>query len=179
MEFSIGMVHGRFQPVHVEHLAYIRRGLERCSLLVIGITNPDRSDRAPEAASSHRHLDDANPFSFCQRAEMIKQCLFDAGEDLRRVSIVPFHLHDPSKWQDYVPPPSATVQYVRAFSVWEDQKIALFEKHGFHVEVLDKRAPKNVEATQVRNLMRSGGNWRQLVPGGTQRVIDLIAAGRL
>jgi nicotinamide mononucleotide adenylyltransferase len=175
----IGMVHGRFQPVHIEHFGYIMRGLSRCSHLVIGITNPDPSDIQSEPSSPHRHLEDSNPFTFFQRSEMIKQCLFDEGVSLQRISIVPFHLHDPSKWKCYLPPPKETVQYVRAFSQWEDEKIAAFEAHGFRVEVLDRRAPKNVEGVGVRKLMRAGGNWSDLVPPGTTRVLKLIEAGQL
>jgi nicotinamide mononucleotide adenylyltransferase len=179
MVTPIGMVHGRFQPVHVEHFQYILRGLAQCSQLIVGITNPDPSDFSAEAASPHRHLDESNPYTFFQRSEMIKQCLIDEHVDLGRISLAPFHLHDPSKWRDYLPPPRVIVQYVRAFSEWEDQKIKLFEQHGFKVELLDYRAPKNVEGVQVRALKRSGGDWLTMVPPGAARVIERIEAGCL
>ncbi len=41
---SFGMVHGRFQPFHNEHLDYVLRGLARSTTLVIGVTNPDPSE---------------------------------------------------------------------------------------------------------------------------------------
>ena len=36
---------------------------------------------------------------------------------------------------------------------------------------------KEVEATDVRLLMASGGDWRSLVPAAVAKVIDRIAAG--
>ncbi len=175
----LGMVHGRFQPVHNEHLLYILRGLSRCSRLVIGITNPDASEYKASSLSPHRHNEEANPYTYFQRMEMIRECLVDEHIDLARISLIPFHLFAPDKWHYYLPPPEAVVQYVRAFSSWEDEKIALFQKYGYRVEVLDRRMTKTVEGTQVRTIMREGGNWRQLVPPGTARVIDKVNTGDL
>jgi nicotinamide mononucleotide adenylyltransferase len=179
MPVELGMVHGRFQPLHIEHLQYILRGLGRCSHLVVGITNPEASEYQADSLSPHRHQEQANPYTYFQRSEMVRECLVDERVDLARVSIVPFHLFDPERWRYYLPSPGAVVQFVRAFSGWEDKKIELFRTHGFRIDVLDRRMPKNVEGKQVRNLMDAAGNWRQLVPPGTARVIDRLTAGEL
>ena len=176
MVTTIGMVHGRFQLVHNEHLQYILRGLSRCSRLVIGITNPEASEYKADPLSPHRHQVEANPYTYFVRSEMIRECLVDERVDLARVSIVPFHLFDPEKWRYYLPSPGTVVQYVRAFSAWEDKKIELLKSYGFRVEVLDRGMKKNIEGTQVRELIRTGGTWRQLVPPGTARVIDMLNA---
>ncbi len=127
----------------------------------------------------HRHLSESNPFTYFQRAEMIAQCLSDCGLDLSKISIVPFHLFRPDLWKYYLPKPESTVQFVRIFSAWEEKKIALFESHGFRVTILDRNAPKNIEARQVRKLLIEDGDWQSLVPPGTARVIQLIKEGRL
>lgn len=35
-----GVVHGRFQPLHLKHMEYILAAKMRCQKLYIGITNP-------------------------------------------------------------------------------------------------------------------------------------------
>lgn len=176
---EFGMVHGRFQPFHNEHLDYVLRGLARSTTLVVGVTNPEPSERIPESTSAHRHIAESNPFTFFQRTQMITQCLIDCGINLSKISIVPFHLFRPDLWLNYLPKPESTTQYVRIFSEWEEKKIQLFESHGFRVTVLDRNVPKNIEATQVRKLLDEEGDWRSLVPSGTARVIQLIEEGRL
>lgn len=177
MKAYLGMVHGRFQMFHKEHLQYVLRALSRCDNLVIGITNPDPTQFQEEISSPHRHLASANPFTYFQRVEMIKHSLIDCEVSLQRVTFVPFHLFDISKWAYYLPSPKATIQYVRIFSEWEEKKTKLFEAYGFRVEILDRGAPKNIEGVQVRRLWREGGNWEDLVPDGTIRVVRMIEEG--
>jgi nicotinamide mononucleotide adenylyltransferase len=110
---------------------------------------------------------------------MIRESFLDRGLSMNNVSIVPFHIFHLPKWQCYLPPARHTTQYVRAFSEWEDKKIESFRRFGFSVEVLDWRAPKGIEATAVRELMRSGKHWQDKVPEGTARVIRKVEAGLL
>ena len=41
MHDQIGVIHGRFQLLHNEHMKYIMAGKERCEHLIIGICNPE------------------------------------------------------------------------------------------------------------------------------------------
>ncbi|HLB26627.1 MAG TPA: adenylyltransferase/cytidyltransferase family protein [Dehalococcoidia bacterium] len=177
MKHRHGMVHGRFQPFHLGHLAYLQAALQRCDTLIVAITNPDPSAVREEAEASHRHRDDANPYTFFQRQMMVREALLDEGVDLRRVVFTPFPINFPERWQYYLPPD--TVQFIRVFSDWERKKVERFRGAGYTVEVLHPGAEKEVEATDVRALMASGGDWRALVPAAVARVIDRIAAGEL
>ena len=170
----MGMVHGRFQPFHIEQLQYILSGLAKCDFLTIGITNPDPTEFKFESRSNHRHLSDANPFSFYQRAHMINESLIDIKIDLNRITITPFHLFDSTKWKYYLPSVKSTVQFVRIFSPWEQKKVKLFEDYGFKVVIIDQGIKKNIEATEVRRRMKNGEDWKALVPNGTARVIEKI-----
>ncbi len=38
---TFGVIHGRFQILHNDHMRYLLAGKERCEHLVVGITNPD------------------------------------------------------------------------------------------------------------------------------------------
>ena len=110
---EFGMVHGRFQPFHNEHLDYVLKGLARSMTLVVGVTNPDPSERIPESTSAHRHLAESNPFTFFQRTEMIIQSLIDCGINLSKISIVPFHLSRPDLWPYYLPKPENQIYFAR------------------------------------------------------------------
>jgi nicotinamide-nucleotide adenylyltransferase len=174
-----GMVHLRAQPFHNDHLEYVLTALSLTEHLIVGITNPDPSTFREEPSSPHRHLAGANPYTYFQRARMIELSLDREGVALSRVTVVPFDPTDPAKWSYYLPVASAVTQYVRLFSSWEDRKADLLRAYGFDVYVVDRRAEKQVTATQVRELLQSGGDWRRLVPDGTAAVLEMIALGIL
>lgn len=174
---NLGMVHGRFQPFHNEHLEYVLSGLKRCKRLIIGITNPEPSEFKFKKSSNHRHLVESNPFTFFQRMEMIKQALTDLNIDLKLVSVVPLYLFDHLKWEFYLPNPNITTQYVRVFSSWERKKIETFKSYGFKVEIIDKGVKKNMTGTLVRKLIGSDDDWERYVPNATSRIIKKIKQG--
>ena len=41
MSDPIGVIHGRFQMLHLGHMEYLLAGKARCERLIIGISNPD------------------------------------------------------------------------------------------------------------------------------------------
>ena len=93
MNARYGMIHGRFQPFHLGHLTYLRAALERCETLIIPATIRE------EAEASHRHRQEANPYSFFQRQMMIRETLLDEGVDLQQVVFVPFPINFPERWR--------------------------------------------------------------------------------
>ncbi|MDZ4278537.1 MAG: adenylyltransferase/cytidyltransferase family protein [Dehalococcoidia bacterium] len=170
-----GMIHGRFQPFHDGHLEYLRAALGRSEALLVGITNPDPGQVGQEDTSEHRHLPDANPFTFFQRLLMIREVLRDERVSLDSAIIIPFPVNFPDTWRSYLP--SDVVHYVRVFSAWEQTKVDRLREYGYRVEVLHPGATKHVEATEVRRRMAAGEDWRALVPPGVARVIESIAEG--
>ena len=164
------MIHGRFQPFHRGHLAYLLDAASRCSRLFVGITNPDRSPVPAEPRSPHRHLAEANPYTYVERAAMIRAALSEAKVDLRRIAIVPFPLHDPSLWSRTVPP--GMTHFVRIFSPWEAEKAARLRAEGFAVIELAAPGSKEISGTQVRKLIAEGGDWRSLVPAAVAVFIE-------
>ena len=38
---EVGVIHGRFQGLHLAHMEYLLAGKSRCRFMYIGITNPD------------------------------------------------------------------------------------------------------------------------------------------
>jgi cytidyltransferase-like protein len=167
-----GMIHGRFQPFHNGHLAYLSGAAARCRTLFVGITNPDRLRTRPEADDPLRHLPESNPFTYTERLLMVSAAADEAG--VGPVIVIPFPVTEPDLWDDYVPP--GTVQYLRIFSPWGGAKLERFRALGHAAEVLDAPEGKAVSGDEVRRAMRNGADWRRLVPPAVARVIDTLPA---
>ena len=92
------------------------------------------------------------------------------------VHVTPFPITEPELWDDYVPPDA--VHFVRLFSRWGSAKLDRLRGRGYRAEVLDAPGGKTVSGAQVRGAMRSGGDWRPLVPPAVARVIDGLPPDR-
>jgi nicotinamide-nucleotide adenylyltransferase len=161
------MIHGRFQPFHNGHLAYLLGAGARCEALYVGITNPDPTHVAVEEADPDRSSPQANPFPYHLRQAMVCEAAAEAGVECHRLAVVPFPIHQPELWSCYVPPHA--VQYLRLFSPWGETKRARLEAAGYRVEVLEGR--KEVSGTEVRRRLREGGAWEELVPPAVARLV--------
>lgn len=161
MHYRYGMIHGRFQPFHLEHLRYFRLAWEQSEQVVIGITNPDPSTILADDLSRHRHLPEENPLTFIERLMIIQGTLRDEGYPMERIFIVPLPIHHPDRWPYYIP--QGTTIFVVVYSPWEKQKAEQLRKAGFHVVVVDT-LKKGISGQQVRSLLRSNGDWESLVP---------------
>ena len=164
-----GMIHGRFQPFHLGHLAYLRGAAERCDDVFVGITNPDPTRIRPEPSDPLRHLPESNPWSYVERLLMVKAAAADLDLDLARVHVIPFPVNEPALWPAYVP--DGVTQYLRLFSEWGGTKLERLRDAGYEVVVLDEGAEKAVSGAEVRQALREGGEWEPLVPPGVARVI--------
>ena len=173
----LGMIHGRFQPFHNGHLAYLLGAASCCDELYVGVTNPDPSHVLPDPLDPVRHLPEANPFTYAERQLFVKAAAADAGLDLARVHVVPFPVSEPELWPAYVP--AGVIHYIRLFSVWGHSKRERLEAAGYEVVVLDEGAAKEVSGADVRAALRAveTASWRALVPSGVAHVLEgLVAA---
>lgn len=162
------MIHGRFQPLHNGHLAYLEAAAGRCAVLFVGITNPDRRALRPEPADPLRHLPESNPFTYTERLLMIAAAAEEAG--IAGVRIIPFPVTEPELWDDYLP--RDAVHFLRLFSPWGGTKLDRLRARGHRTEVLEAPEGKAVSGEQVRAAIRQAGDWRPLVPPAVARFID-------
>ena len=169
---TYGIAHGRFQPFHLEHLNYVQSIMTRCQVCVVAITSPVPTEQMFEETSSHRHLTKSNPYTFFDRAEMIRRSLLSLSVNTPNFTIVPLHLNDPAQWEQFLPPRDQSVFFVRVFSDWERKKIRLFQDNGYNVEQIDVGYRKCITATDVRFAIKKGDNWKHLVPKGTCETIE-------
>jgi cytidyltransferase-like protein len=167
------MIHGRFQPFHNGHLAYLEAAAARSDTLLVGITNPDRRRTRPEVDDPARHLPEANPLSYTERLLMISAVAEEAG--VRRLHVIPFPVNEPDLWDDYVP--ADVTHFLRVLSPWGRAKLERLRAEGHRVEVIDAPEGKTVSGEQVRAAIRGGGDWRPLVPPAVARFVDGLPAG--
>jgi nicotinamide-nucleotide adenylyltransferase len=162
------MIHGRFQPFHLEHLRYFRLAWESSEKVIVGVTNPDTSTIVADELSDHRHLAQENPFTFIERCIMIQESLREEGYPMERIYIVPFPIHHPDRWLHYVPP--GTAMFVVVYSPWERRKAKKFQEAGLQVVVEDS-FNKSISGQQIRTLLAEGRQWEHLVPPAVARFL--------
>ena len=162
----LGMVHGRFQPFHNGHLEYLRGAATLSDAVFVGITNPDPQRIKEEPSDPLRHLPESNPFSYVERLLMVSEVAHDEGI---RAHVIPFPVNEPELWSAYVP--RGVTQYLRLFSAWGGTKLERMKEAGYEVVILDEGSEKEISGSEVREALRSGGDWESLVPPGVARVI--------
>lgn len=140
---------GRFQPFHNGHLMVIKGMTKVCGKIVIGIGSP-------EAATSGE-----NPFTAAERREMIQRALQDENIipnfDVFIVEVP--DVGDDEAWAKKCLELAETVHQVWTGNEWTK---TCFEKIGIEVKTI-KEVP-GISATEIRERMKEGGDWRALVP---------------
>ena len=168
---EIGVVHGRFQMPHHDHMKYILAAKARCRHLIVAITNPDpsltRYDPADPARSSPAH----NPLTYYERYVILKEALLAQGLHHRTFSLVPLPINFPELYQYYVP--RQAVFYLTIYDAWGERKLQMFESLGLPVEVLwrQPKAEKGLTSTLVRQKIAQGQAWEHLVPAGVSPLL--------
>jgi cytidyltransferase-like protein len=171
MKSECGVIHGRFQGLHNGHMEYLLAGKSRCRFLYIGITNPDPSLIRENAADLKRSRDDANPFTYFERMEMLRDALVEAGVQRSEFDVVPFPINTPQLIQYYTP--TTATYYVTIYDAWGRTKAETLTSLGLRVEVMWERtmAQRLTTGTEVRQLISGGKPWRNLVPNAVAEYI--------
>jgi nicotinamide mononucleotide adenylyltransferase len=168
---KIGVVHGRFQVLHNDHLTYILAAKSRCKHLVVGITNPDPSLTREDNAAPQRSNPTANPLTYFERYTLVKETLCDAGLDYGNFAVVPFPINVPELYCYYVP--LDAVFYLTIYDEWGTRKSELFRQCGLVTEVMWERPlkEKGLTSTEIRRRMMNSEPWEHLVPRAVATLI--------
>lgn len=169
-----GLFVGRFQPFHKGHLEAIKDVLKEVDELGVVIGS---------AQYSHRK---DNPFTAGERVTMIRKALEEAEIPAARWWIVPVpdvHVH--MVWVAEV------VGYVPKFDVvYSNDPLTkrLFLEAGFKVKPFPLHKREVYSATEIRERILNGKDWKTLVPksvvkiieeiGGVQRLQDLAGTDK-
>ncbi len=160
-----GVVHGRFQILHLKQMEYILAAKMRCQKLYIGITHPDI---VTSAASSELDLHGTgrrdNPMTYFERFEMVHDALLDFGVERHEFEILPFPISHPGLLLQYVP--KDAVYYMSICSDWDEEKKRILNTLGLQTEVLWTRSQeeRGITGTKIRELIAEGKEWKQYVP---------------
>ena len=166
-----GVIHGRFQVLHNDHLRYLLAGKARCRHLVVGITNPDPTLTKADSADPQRSDPVSNPLTYYERYLLIQSALLEAGLSFTDFAVVPFPINLPDLYRHYVPL-DATF-YLTIYDDWGRKKLKQFQSLGLKTEILWERPfhEKGLNAADIRAKMVEGGSWDKLVPPSTRSLM--------
>jgi cytidyltransferase-like protein len=161
---KIGVIHGRFQLLHLGHIEYLLEGKSRCDFLYIGIANPDNILTKVEKTNENRSEIWANPFTYYERLHMIKDAMIENGINERDFAIVPFPINYPERLEHYVP--LNGVFYVTIYDEWGEHKLKVLTDMGLKTEVMWRRDlnQRLTTGTEARKLIVEDKKWEHLVP---------------
>jgi nicotinamide mononucleotide adenylyltransferase len=161
---NIGVIHGRFQPLHNDHMKYLMAGWERCRHMFVGISNPDPGLTRTETADAKRGTAQANPLTYFERYALLRDALFDEGLDQRDFSVVPFPINVPELIRYYVP--LDAMFFLTIYDDWGRKKLELLQSMGLKTDVMWDRPieRKGLTGSELRDRMVADLPWEHLVP---------------
>jgi nicotinamide-nucleotide adenylyltransferase len=170
--YDIGVIHGRFQVLHNDHMKYLLASVEHCRHLVVGITNAEPAMIQDEAADPQRSTPLANPLTYYERYQLIRSALVEYGVALLDFSIVPLPISQPERYRYYVP--LDAVFFLSIYDDWGRRKKQYFETLGLRTYVLREVTPeeKGISSTTIRQCMLSGEPWHHLVPASVAALLE-------
>ena len=163
-KYDIGVIHGRFQVLHNDHIKYLLAGKQLCNHLVVGITNPDPSLTRDSEANPHRSTPIANPLTYYERYIMVQVSLLEQGLKFSEFSIVPFPINVPELIKYYVP--IDAIFFLTIYDEWGRQKKRFFESLGLKIHVLWEVTLENkgLSSSDIREAMIKSKQWEHFVP---------------
>ena len=169
-----GVIHGRFQVLHNDHLKYLMAGKKRCRYLVIGITNPDPGLTRDDSADLNRSLAENNPLTYFERLLLIQASLLENTVPAGEFDIVPFPISIPGLYKHYVP--MDAVFFLTIYDEWGRKKLSVFESLGLTCDVMWERPleRKGLSGKEVRSRIVSGQEWKSLVPPGCLQDVNVL-----
>jgi len=159
-----GIIHGRFQILHNDHVKYLLAGKQVCRRLVVGITNPDPTLTKKEHEDSQRDNPLSNPLTYYERYILVNEVLQAQGVKPNEFSVVPFPISMPELYKYYVP--LNGLFFLTIYDDWGRKKLSIFKSLGLKTHVLWEVLPekKGISAAEIRRLMVDGKPWEHMVP---------------
>lgn len=168
---KIGVIHGRFQPFHKDHLKYVLAGFEKVDFLYIGLTNPDPSHTIEDYTDLRRSQMSANPCTYYERLLMVRNSLFDKGIDIKKFCIVPFPINLNSIWKFYLP--QDAIYFLTIYDDWGEKKLQMFTEYGLETHILWRKSieEKGFTGSEIRKSISLDKPWKHFVPNATYEII--------
>ncbi|MEI8130457.1 MAG: DUF3750 domain-containing protein [bacterium] len=170
-KYPVGLVHGRFQPPHVGHIAYILRALERAEHVMIGICTPEICTEADAARTGYPCAPHQNPLTNDERVDMLTLALEAEGVDRTRYSFIAF----PSDYKNSKALlPKGTIFLMSVTGPSDTKKIDYLKKIGFRAEVVITIPESSDRARSglVRENAHNGDQWKTVLPPAIIKYIE-------
>ena len=170
--YETGVIHGRFQILHNDHVKFLIAGKKLCNHLIVGITNPDPSLTKVHDSNPHRSTLTANPLTYYERYVMVRETLLEKGLELQEFSIVPFPINVPELLKYYIP--MDVVFFLSIYDDWGRQKKKYLESLGLNIHVLWEvpLEKKGLSGSDIRESILKGGQWKHLVPPVVAKLVE-------
>ncbi len=167
----VGVIHGRFQILHHDHLRYLLAGKKDAGIWWWESPTGTGSD-APRSGRSLPERPVGQSPHLLRAAHHVRAVLVEAGVPLESFTIVPFPVNLPDRYRYYVP--LDAVFFLTIYDDWGRKKRSLFESLGLKVRVLWERPreQKGISAADVRRRLVRGEPWRHLVPRSTAVLVE-------
>ena len=168
---DIGVIHGRFQILHNDHIKYILAGKKLCRTLIVGITNPDPTYMKTEDSDPTRDTALANPLTYYERMIMVTEALKELGVESNEFSVVPFPVNFPDMYKYYVP--MDALFFLTIYDSWGRRKLDYFHSLGLNTHIIREvpREQKGISASDIRFYLMEGKSWDHLVPNSTASLL--------
>lgn len=157
-----GLMMGRFQPFHLGHLDLTKQILNECDEVIIAIT------------SSQFNYLEKDPFTAGERIEMIHNSLTEADIDLKRCFVISIeNQFNIATWASYLK--SALPSFDKVYS-GNDYVAMLLADYGIDVVKPKFLEREQFNATKIRSLIISDGDWKDSVPNAVYEFLTKIDA---
>jgi len=163
---QVGILVGRFQPLHIGHVQAIKFALKNSNKLFIVIGSAEKSNQK------------RNPFTFEERKKMIELSINDESLDKKRIEIIPIKdAKNHAEWISSIK--KAIGEYELIFTNDEITEM-LFRKDNVKVINVPLLNRETLSATEVRKKIELDSNWMNLVtPVIAKYLIDINASNRI
>jgi nicotinamide-nucleotide adenylyltransferase len=154
---ATALIIGRFQPFHLGHLRLIEEAQKEAEHIVIGIGSSQESHKTK------------NPFSAEERRKMIESSLKGVKS---KVSIYDIpDIGDNARWVAHVEKivPKFDVVYTNG-----ELERRLFKEAGHRIHATGLFNRDKYSGTEIRRRIIAGGEWEDLVPAGTLKVLEAL-----
>ncbi len=150
-----GLFLGRFQPMHLGHLAVLQRLARQHDEVLVGIGS---------ANVSHTRM---NPFTGGERVEMVHEALREAGVSNALVLPIP-DIGRNTLWVSHV---ESLVPRFRVLYTNNPLPARLFRERGHEVAPAPFHEREVYSGTRIREMMTEGDEWMDLLPPAVVRVL--------
>jgi nicotinamide-nucleotide adenylyltransferase len=149
MKYKVGLVIGRFQPLHYGHIYLLQQALTHVEKIIIGI-------------GSSNVTDEDNPFSYEQRVHMIRQAVQKENMMEDVVKIIPSDdVPDDDQWLKDTIELTGPIDTVIGNNNWVK---GIFKKAGYPVVTIPYYKRELYEGKKIRTIMRKHDDWKTHTP---------------